>query len=454
MRPHVAAQLGRRPGRRVLGVRLDADRQRLDLAGVPRRPPRRHAGRRQGAAARPRRARSSSTARRSCRSPASSSGARRSGCRCGPADLAEEFIESVGEELDFGIEAVNGAQLADALADVPGVRIPRIYPELSGRRIMTQELDRRPQHRSAHRRRHLRRRRRPRRPRRPPDQRVPAPDLHHRHRSTPIPHPGNILVEPDGTIVLIDLGAVGRLGAGHREAVLDMLAAASMGNAAGLRQALGQITLFDRRVDLRQLEMALESFLAKHLRSGGGIDAAAFEDLTVLIGQYGIRLPRWFGTLSRTLVTLEGTLKGLDPTFSLVDAAKRHARRDAARPRRRRSAGAAAARADRRAAAPAADARAGRRAPRPGRHRAAVGAAVAVRRRARRAARHPTRQPPRARPDRGRRRRSRRCSCSVSTPARPSARSTSTRCSATSGWRPSAVLAFRVVAGIIRDGET
>ena len=190
-----------------------------------------------------------------------------------PADLAQEFVESVGEELDFGIEAINGAQLTAALADVPGVRIPRIYPELSGRRIMTQEL-------------------------------IDAPNigqliaggtsadavdrfaLADRLISVFLrqiftigifhadPHPGNILVEPDGTIVLIDLGAVGRLSAAHREAVLDMLAAASMGNAAGLRQALGQITLFDRRVDLRQLEMALESFLAKHLRSGGGIDAA------------------------------------------------------------------------------------------------------------------------------------------------------------------------------------
>jgi ubiquinone biosynthesis protein len=241
-----------------------------------------------------------------------------------PADLAEEFVESVGEELDFGIEAVNGVQLAAALAEVPGVRIPRIYPELSGRRIMVQEL-------------------------------IDAPNvgqlvgggttaddvdrsaLADRLISVFLrqifsigifhadPHPGNILVEPDGTIVLIDLGAVGRLGAGHRDAVLEMLAAASIGNAAGLRQALAQITLFDKRVDQRQLEMALESFLAKHLRSGGGIDAAAFEDLTILIGHYGIRLPRWFGTLSRTLVTLEGTLKGLDPSFSLVDAAKRHA---------------------------------------------------------------------------------------------------------------------------------
>ena len=160
-------------------------------------------------------------------------------------------------------------QLGEALAEVPGVRIPRIYPELSGRRIMTQEL-------------------------------IDAPNigqlvaggtsadgvdrvaLADRLISVFLrqiftigifhadPHPGNILVEPDGTIVLIDLGAVGRLGAGHREAVLDMLAAASMGNAAGLRQALGQITLFDQRVDLRQLEMALESFLARHLRAGRG----------------------------------------------------------------------------------------------------------------------------------------------------------------------------------------
>jgi ubiquinone biosynthesis protein len=241
-----------------------------------------------------------------------------------PAELAQEFIDSVREELDFGVESANAAVLAEALADVPGVRIPRVYPELSGRRILTQEL-------------------------------IDAPnigelvvggttadavdrgELADRLISVFLrqiftigtfhadPHPGNILVEPDGTIVLIDLGAVGRLGAAHREAVLDMLAAASIGNAIGLRQALGQITLFDRRVDLRQLEMALESFLARHLRAGGGIDAATFEDLTVLIGNYGIRLPRWFGTLSRTLVTLEGTLKGLDPAFSLVDAAKRHA---------------------------------------------------------------------------------------------------------------------------------
>jgi ubiquinone biosynthesis protein len=240
-----------------------------------------------------------------------------------PVDLADEFLDSVVEELDFGIEARNGLELAAALADVPHVRIPQVYGALSGRRILTQEL-------------------------------IAAPNVGELAEGGPghdaidrnaladrlialflrqifsigtfhaDPHPGNILIEPDGTIVLIDLGAVGHLGAGHRAAVLDLLTAASLGDAVGLRQSLARITVFDRRVNLRELEVALETFLARHLRAGGGIDAAAFEDLTMLIGRFGLRLPRWFGTLSRTLVTLEGTLRGLAPGFVLVDAVKRH----------------------------------------------------------------------------------------------------------------------------------
>ena len=240
-----------------------------------------------------------------------------------PADLAQEFIDGVIEELDFRIEAANAVELAAGLEGIEGVRIPALYPALSGKRILTEEL-------------------------------IDAPNVGELVRDATAagidrqaladrliglflhqiftvgvfhadPHPGNMLVDADGTIVLIDLGAVGRLGQGPRAAVLDMMAAASSGDAPGLRNALGRISVIDRRVDLRTLEVGLETFLARHLKAGGGISAAAFEDLTVLIGHYGIRLPRWFGTLSRTLVTLEGTIKGLDPEFSLVDAARAHA---------------------------------------------------------------------------------------------------------------------------------
>jgi ubiquinone biosynthesis protein len=139
-------------------------------------------------------------------------------------------------------------------------------------------------------------------------------------------------VEPDGTVVFIDLGAVGRIGPGHRAAVLEMLSATAAGDANMLRQALSQITVVDRRVDLAALDAALESLLARHMRAGGGITTAAFEDLATMIGEYGLRLPRWFGTLVRTLVTLEGTLQSIDPEFSLVDAAREHGEQRLGRP--------------------------------------------------------------------------------------------------------------------------
>jgi ubiquinone biosynthesis protein len=239
-----------------------------------------------------------------------------------PAELAAEFLDGVREELDFTVEAANSAELSAGLEHVAGVRLPRLYPEPSGRHLLIQELidapnvgELRAAGMSDDAARQL-------------AQRLVAvfvPMVFGTGVFHADPHPGNILLESDGTIVLIDLGAVGRIGPGQRRAVLDMLAAAAAGQATLLRQALVRMTVVQRRVDVRELDAALDSFLASHMRSSQGITAAAFEDMAVIIARFGIRLPRWFGTLSRTLVTLEGTLTGLDPTFSLSEVAKAHA---------------------------------------------------------------------------------------------------------------------------------
>jgi ubiquinone biosynthesis protein len=255
-----------------------------------------------------------------------------------PRELAAEFIENVREELNFRSEAENVVAVGTALAGIHGVRVPDVFSNLSTRRVLTEE-------------------------------RVHGTSIAHTAELEALgidvgelsgrlveafvkqifdvgvfhsdPHPGNILVEDDGTIVLIDFGAVGRLGPNQRTLVLQMLAAAGAGDAAGLREALAAMTAFDDRADLRQLELDLEDMLARHMRAGGGITIAAFQDLASMTARFDIHLPRWFGTLSRTLVTLEGTLRAIDPTFSLVDAARDRAREVAfrvARPASLRSA--------------------------------------------------------------------------------------------------------------------
>jgi ubiquinone biosynthesis protein len=239
-----------------------------------------------------------------------------------PTDLATEFLDNVAEELDFMIEANNARELAEGLADIPGLRIPATFPELSTSRVLTEEwvsgtsigdvealramgLD----------------------PSETAERLISAFltqmfDVGVFHAD---PHPGNILVDPDGTIVLIDLGAVGRLGPGQRSATLELLVAASLGDAASLRVALTEIVDIDENADLRSLERALERMLARHMHAGGGLSAAAFQDLSMVIAQFGLRFPDWLATIIRTMVTLEGTLKGIDPNFSLVEAARAHA---------------------------------------------------------------------------------------------------------------------------------
>jgi ubiquinone biosynthesis protein len=239
-----------------------------------------------------------------------------------PRQLAAEFIDNVREELDFRIEAANVEAVALALAGADRVRVPAVFPALSTESVLTEErvgghsvadVD---QLRSLG---------------------IDPSDVARRLLDAFVtqifdagvfhsdPHPGNILVEDDGTIVLIDLGAVGRLGPNQRTLVLQMLAGAAAGDATALREALSEMTVIESRADVRQLDLDIDDMLGRHLRPGGGITTAAFQDLTLLVARFGIHLPRWFGTLSRTLVTLEGTLRSIDPSFSLVDAARARA---------------------------------------------------------------------------------------------------------------------------------
>lgn len=240
------------------------------------------------------------------------------GLRMSPTKLADEFLGGVREELDFRIEVANARSLAAATPAGSGVRIPSIDADHSTRKVLIEERvqgtelgDLAALRAAGHDLDDI--------ARRLVD--VVLGQLFHFGVFHADPHPGNVLIEPDGTIALIDFGAVGHLGKQQRAIVVQLMVGAITADATALRQALEQAGITGDVVEGGALDRAIDEFLGRHMQAGGGIDASVFEDLMTMLSDFGLHPPRWMASLGRTFVTLEGTLRTASPGFSLVDAA-------------------------------------------------------------------------------------------------------------------------------------
>ena len=135
------------------------------------------------------------------------------------------------------------------------------------------------------------------------------------------PHPGNVFALPDGSLGLIDFGAVGRLDPIQQSAIVDVMVALTRRDVSLLRDGVERIADLADTTSPEQLERALARVVAEHVRPGGGVDPAALEDLVAMLSRFGMRLPTDVVLLSRALVTVDGTLRSLRPDISLVTAA-------------------------------------------------------------------------------------------------------------------------------------
>lgn len=240
------------------------------------------------------------------------------GLNLSPTGLAGEFLDGIRAELDFTAEVANALALAAATPEGCGVRIPAVYPTMSDRTLLVEERvhgysigDAAAMRAAGHDPVVLARR-------------LLSTTLHHLFQGGVFhadPHPGNVLVEDDGTIVLIDLGAMGRLTKQQRDVVMQVLIGASTGDPSLMRQSLEAAGVVGDGVDLAALDRSIDEFIAVHAAGAGGLDAGLFEDLLTMLAHYGMQPPRWMASLGRMFVTLEGTLTSVDPSFSLVDAA-------------------------------------------------------------------------------------------------------------------------------------
>jgi ubiquinone biosynthesis protein len=132
------------------------------------------------------------------------------------------------------------------------------------------------------------------------------------------PHPGNVLVEDDGRVVLLDLGAVDAVDAQLRGGLKRMVSAMALGRKRALCDAVLALSPDGATVsiDRARLEADLEQ-LVEGARGRG--DGAQVLGQMVAVGRnHRLRLSPSLVALVRAMALLDGVLRGLDPARDLV----------------------------------------------------------------------------------------------------------------------------------------
>jgi ubiquinone biosynthesis protein len=95
----------------------------------------------------------------------------------------------------------------------------------------------------------------------------------------------------DGSLGLIDFGAVGRLDPIQQRAVIDIMLALVQRDVSLLREGIEQVAEMAETVAPERLERAFARLMAEHMRATGTVDPSIMQDLVATLSEFGIRLP-------------------------------------------------------------------------------------------------------------------------------------------------------------------
>jgi len=235
-----------------------------------------------------------------------------------PAAIVAEFQRTMRRELDLGREERNLQQFAHDFRDDPTVHIPRTYPELSTRRVLTMELLEGPKLTEAG---------------RLAAMGIDLDEVARRGAAICLkmifdngfyhadPHPGNIVVLEDCRIGLLDFGMVGRIDERLHEDVGEMLIALGNLDAEHMTSMILRIGKAPTNLDRAALSLDVADFLSYYAsQSLTKFDlSGAIREIMEQIRRYNIMLPARIAVLLKAVITLEGTARLISPKFSLVE---------------------------------------------------------------------------------------------------------------------------------------
>jgi ubiquinone biosynthesis protein len=231
-----------------------------------------------------------------------------------PVDIIAAFERAVLDELDFTAEARNARAIAANLESHPRIVVPAIVDALSGRTVLVMDFVAGTKITLA------------------------DPEVHDRKAllSTLLdaafqmafvdglfhadPHPGNVLVTPDGRICILDFGLVGRLTANMQNTIVQLAVGVVTRDAEAVTRLVYRIGQPQERVSLAAFRDQVSDLMARYLvRRLDEVDAASLlTELLDLALRYKLRVPPDYALLARAAVTIEGIVRQLEPQMDVA----------------------------------------------------------------------------------------------------------------------------------------
>ncbi len=235
-----------------------------------------------------------------------------------PLGMLREFERSIADETDFEIEAQNAERFRANFADVPEVTIPRVHRGYGDHRVMVMDeivgvrirearaagfdMEKVGQHYLSAAYRMLF------------DHGFFHGDL----------HPGNVFVEPDGKLGIIDFGMVGRLTPEMKDNLVAIVFALERGDFRSIARIYYDIGIKTQRVDFDAFERDVVDVMERNWvgRSVHEVQIGAFlKDLADGAVRYKLQAPPNYTMFFKALITTEGLAKALVSEVDPIKAA-------------------------------------------------------------------------------------------------------------------------------------
>ncbi|WP_113970059.1 AarF/ABC1/UbiB kinase family protein [Rossellomorea aquimaris] len=234
--------------------------------------------------------------------------------------LYQELKQVIEQELDFSKEMNTAVSFKQRFKDHPNVKIPAMYPELCTDKVLVMEwVDGvRLNDRKAFESYGL-------------DGQKLAQELFRLFLPQWLepgifhadPHAGNILLQPDGTFVLLDYGMIGEISKRDSTHFQDLLEGILLKNFRKAAEALSQLGFLLPDASPKTIEPVLKEFVTLDMEQFKQMDLISVKkEINEMVKSLPVQVPTRFIFLGRSFATIEGLVHTLSPDEETLDVVK------------------------------------------------------------------------------------------------------------------------------------